>query len=123
MKLKQLFTKLFTWLKSEIKQNGKSFIVCLVIAEAIFWSPSIITGFLALFIDPWWWTAFGAIAAFWSGPFTPAIPLQIALAYSLHKLCRKLNNGEQRTDESESDPDSGRNADGDEENNGRKNGA
>jgi len=38
-------------------------------------------------------------------------------------LWRKLNNGEQRTDESESDPDSGRNADGDEENNGPKNGA
>jgi len=122
-KLKQLFTKLFTWLKNQIKQNGKSFVICLVIAEVIFWLPNIITGFLALFIDAWWWTAFGAIIAFWSGPFTPAIPLQIALAYSLHKIWRKITNGAERTESDTGRDDTGTGTGEDERNDGTTRGS
>lgn len=63
-----------------------------IIAELIFWSPCIVTGFLALCVNKWWWTAFGAIVVFWSGPFTPAVPLQIALALGLKKLYAVVKN-------------------------------
>ena len=65
-------------------------LIFVIIAEAIFWSPCVVTGLLAVIIDPWWWTAFGAICAFWAGPFTPAVPLQIGLAVLLKKLYSKL---------------------------------
>lgn len=57
-----------------------------LIAELIFWSPSIVTGILALTINPFFWTVFGGIAVFWAGPFTPAVPLQLGLALLLKKL-------------------------------------
>lgn len=44
------------------------------------------TALLALIINPWWWTAVSVIIAFWAGPFTPAVPLQIALALGLKKI-------------------------------------
>nr|DAR14326.1 MAG TPA: hypothetical protein [Caudoviricetes sp.] len=52
-------------------------------AECIFWSPVIVCALLALIVNSWYWTACIAIMAFWTGPFTPAIPLQIALAGAL----------------------------------------
>lgn len=75
-----------------------------IIAELIFWSPVIVTGLLAIIIDPWWWTACTAIMLFWAGPFTPAVPLQIGLALALkgiyNKIRRKKNErrAESRTD-------------------------
>ena len=62
----------------------------IIIAEIIFWSPCIITGILAITVNQWWWTAFGAIIAFWSGPFTPAVPIQLALAAGLKGIYRKI---------------------------------
>lgn len=61
-------------------------LLCTLIAEAIFWSPAIICGVLALTVSPWFWTALGAIVAFWAAPLTPAIPLQIALIYLVKKI-------------------------------------
>lgn len=61
-------------------------IVFVLIAELIFWSPVLVCSILALTINPWFWTASGSIIAFWAGPFTPAVPLQIGLAIFLKKL-------------------------------------
>lgn len=47
------------------------------------------TGLLALIVNPWYWTAFGSIIAFWAGPFTPATTLQVGLALLLKKIFKR----------------------------------
>lgn len=65
-------------------------IIYILIAEAIFWSPVIVTAILALVINPWFWTVTSAIMLFWAGPFTPAIPLQIGLALAIKGIVTKI---------------------------------
>lgn len=79
--------KLWLWLRKNV--FNKEMILYVLIAEAIFWSPCIVTGILAITIDAWWWTAFGGICAFWAGPFTPAVPLQMALAIAIKKIVER----------------------------------
>ena len=79
--------KLWIWLRKNV--FNKEMIVYVLIAEVIFWSPCIVTGILAITIDAWWWTAFGGICAFWAGPFTPAVPLQMALAIAIKKIVER----------------------------------
>jgi hypothetical protein len=86
--MKARLKKVWTWLRKNVL--NKEMIVFVLIAEIIFWSPCIVTGILALIFSPWWWTVFGAICAFWAGPFTPAVPLQIALAVALKKIWQKI---------------------------------
>lgn len=86
--MKEKLKLLWQWLRKNIL--NKEMFVWVIIAELIFWSPCIVTGLLAVIIDAWWWTAFGAVCAFWAGPFTPAVPLQIALALGLKKLYEKI---------------------------------
>ena len=90
--MKTALKKLWQWLRKNV--FNKEMFIWVVIAELIFWSPCIVTGLLAVIIDPWWWTAFGAICAFWAGPFTPAVPLQIGLALALKKLYEKIKKHE-----------------------------
>lgn len=87
--------KIWAWLRDNCKKAwawlrkyalNKEMFLWFLMAEAIFWSPCIVTGILAIVYDPWWWTAFGGIIAFWSGPFTPAVPLQIGLTVLLKKI-------------------------------------
>lgn len=82
--MKEKFKKLWQWLRREILNKGM--LGWLIIAEVIFWSPCIVGIILALILDPWYWTIPTVYAAFWAGPFTPAIPLQIGLAYGLKKI-------------------------------------
>lgn len=82
--------KLWQWLRKNVL-NKETF-VYFILAELIFWSPCIITGLLAIIVNPWWWTAFGMICAFWAGPFTPAVPLQIGLTLLLKKICKRIKN-------------------------------
>ena len=86
--MKNSLKRLWQWLRKNV--FNKEMFVWVIIAELIFWAPCIVTGLLAVIIDPWWWTAFGAICAFWAGPFTPAVPLQIGLAIALKKLYEKI---------------------------------
>ena len=86
--MKERIKRLWKWLRKTV--INKEMILFVLIAEAIFWSPCIVCGVLAVTISPWWWTVFGAICAFWAGPFTPAVPLQIGLAILLKKIfCRR----------------------------------
>lgn len=71
-----------TRLRKALRWCGHN-IVWLLLAECIFWSPVIVCAVLALIVSPWYWTACAGVIAFWAGPFTPAIPLQIALAGAL----------------------------------------
>ena len=77
------------WQRVRKNALNKQMIVYVLIAEAIFWSPCVVTALLALIVNPWWWTAFGAICAFWAGPFTPAVPLQIGLAVLIKKIVER----------------------------------
>ena len=84
--------KVWQWLRANL--INKETFVFFLIAEIIFWSPCIVTGLLAVIVDAWWWTAFGAICLFWAGPFTPAVPLQIGLTLLLKKIFnRKKSKG------------------------------
>lgn len=91
--MKEKVKKAWKWLRKNAL--NKEMFVFVLISEAIFWSPCIITGLMALLINPWYWTVFGAICAFWAGPFTPAVPLQLALAIALKKLWKKLRKKSQ----------------------------
>lgn len=93
------------WIKNKLKWIKQTFLnkemlVYVLIAEALFWSPCIVTAILAVTISRWWWTAFGSICAFWAGPFTPAVPLQLGLAVSLKtihsKIKRRKNDNSKR---------------------------
>ena len=86
-KLQMVNKAIWQWFKREIWKPDM--IVFLLIAETIFWSPVIITFIMGLF-NPYWFISVGAIIAFWAGPFTPAMPLQMSLAYGLKKLYQKV---------------------------------
>lgn len=86
-KIKERNKKVWRWLRENAL--NKQMIVYVIIAEVIFWAPCIVTALLAITINPWWWTAFGAICAFWAGPLTPAVPLQIGLAILIKKIVKR----------------------------------
>ncbi len=86
-KIKEKLKKTWRWLRANA--INKEMIVYILISELIFWSPCIVCAFLAITVNAWWWTAFGAICAFWAGPFTPAVPLQIGLAVLIKKIFKR----------------------------------
>lgn len=95
--MKEKLKKTWRWLRENV--INKEMLFWIIIAELIFWSPCIVTATLAIFYSPWYWTIFGAICAFWAGPFTPAMPLQFALACLLKKLFNKKLFGKKNRDE------------------------
>lgn len=86
--MKTKLKRLWKWLKKEVL--NKEMIHYVIIAELIFWSPAIIFAILALLIKPWFWSLFGSYIAFWAGPFTPGIPIQLGLAVGLKKLVKRI---------------------------------
>ena len=85
--MKTKIKRLWKWLRKTVL--NKEMLIFFLIAELIFWSPCIVSALLALIINPWWWSIFGAVCVFWAGPFTPAVPLQIGLALLLKKIFKK----------------------------------
>lgn len=82
--MKKRFKRLWLWLRREI--FVKDMILYIAIAQVIFWSPVIVTAILAVTINSWFWTVSVSMVAFWAGPFTPAIPLQMGLAVLIKKI-------------------------------------
>ena len=94
-KVKERMKKVWRWLRANAL--NRQMIIYVLIAEAIFWSPCIVVGFLAVTVDAWWWTVFGAICAFWCAPLTPAVTLQLGLAIMIKKIVeRKRKKDEDR---------------------------
>ena len=87
MGIKAKLRKAWTWLRKNVL--NKEMFVFVLISEVIFWSPCIVLGIMAALVNPWYWTIFSSICAFWALPITPAIPLQIALAVALRKAWDK----------------------------------
>lgn len=66
-----------------------------LIGEALFWSPLIIIGILALIISPYYWTVFAAVYFVWV-TILPAIPIQLLFIFTTHKIIqavRRKKNG------------------------------
>lgn len=77
-----------------------------IVAELIFWAPCIVGTLLAIMINPWFWTVCTVYIAFWTLPLTPAIPLQLGLAYGLKKLaeaCRRRHSKKKISEEENRD--------------------
>lgn len=83
-KIKAKIKAAWAWLK--INVFVRDMIVWVIIAELIFWSPCIVGAVLAIVVNKWWWSVCVAYWAFWAAPFTPATPIQLALALALKKL-------------------------------------
>ena len=85
--MKSRFKKAWQWLRKHL--INKETFVFLIIAELIFWSPSIVMGFMAIFISPYYWGVFGAYTAFWAIPITPAIPIQLMICFGLKNIWKR----------------------------------
>lgn len=94
--MKEKLKRLWRWLRKEVL--NKQMIVYVIIAELIFWSPVIVCALLSLIVNQWFWTATIAIIAFWAGPFTPAVPLQLGLAILLKKIVEKIKTRRHKKD-------------------------
>lgn len=107
--MKEKLKRAWQWLRVNV--INKDMLIWLIIAELIFWSPCIVSGLLALIISPWWWTVFGAVIAFWAGPFTPAMPLQFGLAIGLKKIHEKITKRRNKGDDNIDDGRKGASSD------------
>lgn len=94
--MKERLKKIWRWLRREILNKGM--LLWLIVAELIFWSPVIVGGVLGLVFDPWYYTICVAYMGFWTLPLTPAIPLQIGLAYGLKKAADAILRRKKKKD-------------------------
>lgn len=87
-KIKKFFQKFWNYLKY-LWHNPRTTLPAVIIAELIFWLPVWLPALLAITISPWWWSIAIGFIAFWAGPITPAIALQIAFIAAIERLLTK----------------------------------
>lgn len=90
-KIKLFWKRILDYIKY-LWKNPRTTLPAFLIAEIIFWMPVWIPALLALIISPWWWTISLAVIAFWAGPITPAIALQIGFIAAIERLIVKIKN-------------------------------
>lgn len=90
--------RLWNYIKYLFK-HPKTTLPAFCIAEVIFWIPVWVPALLALIFNPWWWTVVGAVCAFWAGPFTPAIALQLGFIAAVERLIVKLQNKKEKKED------------------------
>lgn len=95
--MKQRLKKFWQWMKKEI--FNKQMLLWFVIAEIIFWLPCVVGAILGICVNAWFWTICTVYIGFWVAPLTPAIPLQIGLAYGLKKLTELIRKKKGENDE------------------------
>ena len=95
IKIKNFWLKVWEYVKY-LWKHPKTTLPAFIIAELIFWSPVWVPAILALTISPWWWTVSTAVIAFWAGPFTPAIALQIGFIAALERLFVKIQSKKEK---------------------------
>lgn len=88
-KFKTFWVKVWDYIKY-LWKNPKTTLPAFIIAELLFWTPVWAPAILAIVINPWWWTVVTAVIAFWAGPVTPAIALQIGLIAAIERLIKKI---------------------------------
>ena len=77
-------------------KHPKTTLPAFCIAEIIFWIPVWLPTIFALTISPWWWTVVGSVIAFWAGPFTPAIALQVGFIALIERLIIKIKTKKEK---------------------------
>jgi hypothetical protein len=85
--LKERLKSVWDWLRKHIL--NKQMIVPAMIGELVFWSPLIVTGLMAIFFSPYYWTVFGVIYSVWVG-ILPAIPIQLLFIFTTKKIIDKI---------------------------------
>lgn len=86
-RLKAFFVWLFKQLRD--KTNIVIFFSVFLVLSCEVWIPyliAIITGI------EWWWAVGSACLAFWLAPFTPFVPLCLALTAAVRKIYDKIKN-------------------------------
>ena len=66
-------------------------VIVYVVVLLLFFSPAIV-GYILSFVNPWHLTWANAYLLFWAGPFTPAIPIQLAITFTIARALRRLIN-------------------------------
>lgn len=79
----------FKWLWTQLKDwhNLIIFLIVVAIVSCEVWIPyiiAVITG------DAYWWAIGSACWAFWLAPFTPFLPLCIAITLGVRKIIDKI---------------------------------
>lgn len=88
------FKALISWLIKQLKdkKNIVIFIIVFLVLSSEVWIPyllAIITG------NKWWWGIGSACWAFWLAPFTPFLPLCIAITFGVRKIFDKIQKHKQ----------------------------
>ena len=92
--MRKLLSRLWTFVKHilhELKDPLNIIVYFFVLA--IFFSPTIVGYIMVLFgANPAHVTWATAYMLFWAGPFTPAIPIQLAITFAIARPLRRLIN-------------------------------
>lgn len=96
------FKALISWLIKQLKdkKNIVIFIIVFLVLSSEVWIPyllAIITG------NKWWWGIGSACWAFWLAPFTPFLPLCIALTFGVRKIFDKIQKHKQTKQDKKKD--------------------
>lgn len=92
---KAFWIKVWNYIKYLCK-HPRTTLPAFCIAELIFWIPFWVPALLAIIVNPWWWTVVGAVTAFWAGPFTPAIALQVGFIALIERIFVKIKNRKEK---------------------------
>lgn len=96
------FKALISWLIKQLKdkKNIVIFIIVFLVLSSEVWIPyllAIITG------NKWWWGIGSACWAFWLAPFTPFLPLCIAITFGVRKILEKIQKHKQTKQDKKKD--------------------
>jgi membrane protein implicated in regulation of membrane protease activity len=100
-KIKNFFKWL--WLQLRDKTNIVIFIISFLLLSSEVWIPyllALITG------NNWWWAIGSTCWAFWLAPFTPFLPICLALTFLIRKIYDKIvkrKNDKKNNDDEEKD--------------------
>lgn len=88
-KVWERFKKFFVWLFKQLKdkKNIIIFIITVFVLSSEVWFSFLMA---ALTKNKWWWGIGSACWAFWLAPFTPFIPLCIAITIGVRKILDKI---------------------------------
>ncbi len=94
-KLKQKFKSFFKWLWQQLKdwRTLILFIIVFIVMSASVWIWYVL-GFILN--NAWFYGVGSAVWLFWAGPFTPFIPLCIAITFGIKKLYLVLKERKKR---------------------------
>lgn len=110
-KVWERFKKFFVWLFKQLKDK-KNIIIFIITVLAL--SSEVWFSFLMAVLtkNKWWWGIGSACWAFWLAPFTPFIPLCIAITVGVRKILDKIT---EKKNKNSSDINTETNTDSDKE--------